>query len=86
MRDCIYHVRMLTEPEAIVADLESRAKLAGLTMATVCSRAGVAQSTITRWKAKTYEPTTRKLRKLLAVLDAAEVRSPTSGFRGEAQA
>ena len=63
---------MITDPIAIVENLKDRAQRAGVSMATVCKRAGVAQSTFTRWKAGTYEPTMRKLRRMQDVLTEAE--------------
>lgn len=46
------------------SDIEARAGLAGISMAEVCRRAGVAQSTFTRWKAGKTEPTLDIYRKL----------------------
>jgi transcriptional regulator with XRE-family HTH domain len=38
-------------------EIETAAREAGLSMAEVCRRAGIAQSTFTRWKRGTTEPT-----------------------------
>ncbi len=56
----------------IVGALEQRAKLVGLSMATVCRRAKVAQSTVSRWKAGDFEPRLKVLGRIDAVLTAAE--------------
>jgi transcriptional regulator with XRE-family HTH domain len=45
-------------------DIERLAKLAGLTLKEVCSRAGIAQSTFSRWKAGATEPTLDVYRRL----------------------
>jgi transcriptional regulator with XRE-family HTH domain len=48
--------------------IEALAAQAGLSMAEVCRRAGVAQSTFTRWKAGKTEPTLDVYRKLCAAV------------------
>jgi transcriptional regulator with XRE-family HTH domain len=55
-------------------DVEDMAKKAGMTMAEVCRRAGVAKSTFTRWKNGSTEPTLdvyRRLRDAAASVAAA---------------
>ena len=59
-------------PSDLVARLEARARAVNLSMAAVCSRAKVAQSTITRWKAGKFEPRLRVLAKLDRVLSDEE--------------
>jgi transcriptional regulator with XRE-family HTH domain len=44
-------------PISTPSDIEAAAKKAGLSMAEVCRRAGVAQSTFNRWKNGTTQPT-----------------------------
>jgi transcriptional regulator with XRE-family HTH domain len=54
------------------SEIEAEAAAAGLSMAEVCRRAGVAQSTFTRWKSGKTEPTLDVYRKLR---DAASLSS-----------
>lgn len=56
----------------MIDDLAERAKAAGLTMAGVCDKAGVAQSTPSRWRAGTSGMTFTAFKKLEAVVAAAE--------------
>jgi transcriptional regulator with XRE-family HTH domain len=49
-------------------DIEALAWRAGLSMAEVCRRAGIAQSTFTRWKAGRTEPTLDAYRRLFEVV------------------
>lgn len=56
----------------IVGALEKRAKAVGLSMAAVCRRANVAQSTVTRWKQGTFDPRVKILARIEAVLIEAE--------------
>ena len=56
----------------IVAELVDRAKRAGLTMSEVCRRAGVAETTPSRWKSGIFEPRFRTVAKMTAVIDEAE--------------
>lgn len=49
-------------------DIEAEASAAGLSMAEVCRRAGIAQSTFARWKAGKTEPTLDVCRKLRDVV------------------
>ena len=58
----------LLSPSAI----EVLAAQAGLSMAEVCRRAGIAQSTFTRWKAGRTEPTLDVYRKLCAAIPAID--------------
>jgi transcriptional regulator with XRE-family HTH domain len=58
------HMPALLSPTAI----EALAAQANLSMAEVCRRAGVSQSTFTRWKAGKTEPTLDVYRKLCAAI------------------
>lgn len=60
----------LLTPEQI----EERARMAGMSLAEVCRRANIAQSTFTRWKAGVSEPRLAIYRRLLL---ATERRRPT---------
>lgn len=63
---CEYEVM---EDVCTPADIEVLARQSSLSMAEVCRRAGVAQSTFTRWKAGKTEPTLDAYRRLrLAVV------------------
>lgn len=62
----------------LVARLEARARAVNLSMAAVCSRAKVAQSTITRWKSGQFEPRLRVLAKLDRVLSDEEQHAASS--------
>lgn len=42
--------------EAIIADIENRARAAGASMATICKRAGVHPTTFSRWKRSPRNP------------------------------
>lgn len=55
--------------------LEDRARTAGLSMAEVCRRAGIAQSTFSRWKSGTTEPTLDVYRRLCEAVEAPRSRS-----------
>ena len=52
--------------------LDSRAKAAGLSMAEICRRAGIAQSTPARWRNGTFLPTIRTITKIDGILEEAE--------------
>jgi transcriptional regulator with XRE-family HTH domain len=59
------------------AEIEALAGQAGFSMAEVCRRAGISQSTFTRWKAGRTEPTLDVYRKLhQAVSPALASRDP----------
>jgi predicted transcriptional regulator len=62
LHDCIYGRRMddLLTP----ADIERLAREAGISLADACRRAGIAQSTFSRWKAGKTEPTLGVYRRL----------------------
>jgi transcriptional regulator with XRE-family HTH domain len=60
------------EQVEMIDGLADRAKRAGLTMAKVCERAGVAQSTPSRWRAGTSGMTLAAFRKLERVVEQAE--------------
>lgn len=49
-------------------DVEAKAKDAGLSIADVCKRAGIAQSTFSRWKAGRTSPTLTIYQRIEAVL------------------
>lgn len=53
-------------------DVERLATAAGLTLKEVCSRAGIAQSTFSRWKAGKTEPTLDVYRRIRDALAPAE--------------
>lgn len=55
------------------ADIERLAAEAGLTLKEVCARAGIAQSTFSRWKAGKTEPTLDVYRR---IRDAIRPTSP----------
>lgn len=42
--------------EAIIADIEDRARASGVSIATVCKRAGVHPTTFSRWKKSQRNP------------------------------
>jgi len=52
--------------------IEDRAKTIGLSIAEICRRAGIANSTFKRWKSGQTEPQFRVYRKLLSALENAE--------------
>jgi transcriptional regulator with XRE-family HTH domain len=58
------------------AEIEALAGSAGLSMAEVCRRAGLAQSTFTRWKSGKTEPTLDAYRKLIQVVVPSGTTSP----------
>lgn len=60
------------DPIQIVNALVTRAKRVGLSMATVCSRAEVAESTVSRWKKGDFEPRLKVLAKLDKVISEEE--------------
>lgn len=49
-------------------DVEAKAKVAGLSIADVCKRAGIAQSTFSRWKAGKTAPTLTIYQRIEAAL------------------
>lgn len=60
---------MTTLPAA--SDIELMAHRAGMTMADVCRRAGVAPSTFSRWKCGSTSPTLEIVRRLMDATHAA---------------
>lgn len=58
----------------IVEQIEKRAKEAGLSIAEVCRKASVANSTFTRWKSGDTNPNYAKLVAIQGVLEQAEAR------------
>jgi transcriptional regulator with XRE-family HTH domain len=52
-------------------EIEAKAKAAGLSIAEVCRRARVAQSTFTRWKAGETSPTLRVYERLCEAVEPA---------------
>lgn len=65
------------DQQEIIADLEARAKAAGLTIAEACSRAGLHPTTVSRWKLSERNPrpvgaTLASIGKLRGVIEAAE--------------
>ena len=63
-------------------EIEACARAGGLTMAQVCKRANVAQSTFSRWKAGSTEPTIGVYRR---IVDAARGHETRSGAARETQ-
>lgn len=58
------------DQQQIIADLEARARQAGVSMSELCSRAGVHPTTVSRWKqADKFPLTFRTLDKLRNALD-----------------
>lgn len=65
------------DQQQIIADIEARAKAAGLTIAEACARAELHPTTFSRWKASERNPspvnaTLGSINRLRAVVDAAE--------------
>lgn len=68
------------DQQAIIADLEARAKTVGLPMSEVCQRAKLHPTTFSRWKQSEKNPspigaTIRSLAALDEVLKAAEAEA-----------
>ena len=63
------------------SDVEEQARGAGLTIADVCHRAGIAASTFTRWKNGTTKPTLEVYERIRDVVVAApkSQMTPKSG-------
>ena len=55
----------MTDETFSASEIETRAKLAGLSVAQMCAQAGVAHSTFTRWRAGHTEPTLTVYRRLV---------------------
>lgn len=64
-------------------DIETLAWKAGLSMAEVCRRAGIAQSTFTRWKAGKTEPTLDAYRRLYQAVKPDTQAQPAAEAAGE---
>lgn len=65
------------DQQQIIADLETRARAAGLTMGEACSRAELHPTTFSRWKQSERNPNPvganlASINKLRAVVEAAE--------------
>lgn len=58
------------DAQAMAADLETRAKAAGLNITKVCEQANVARSTFTRWKRGDTAPNLATYNKLVEIIDA----------------
>ena len=54
------------------ADIEAKARSAGLTIAEVCRRAEIAQSTFWRWKHGATQPSIGVYGRLCSVIQSAE--------------
>lgn len=67
-----YYVDFMTEKVLTAKDFESRAKEVGLSIAELCRRAKVAQSSFHRWKTGDYGISIGTYSNLLDVLLAAE--------------
>ncbi len=61
----------------MVEDIEAQARARCLSINEVCREAGVARSTVTRWKSGDHEPNIRTLQKI------SEVLKPAGGPRAE---
>jgi predicted transcriptional regulator len=59
------------------ADIESRAKAAGVTIGALCKTASVDRSTFTRWKQGTSDPKLSVYTRFLAAVEALPI--PKSG-------
>jgi predicted transcriptional regulator len=59
---------LLTETRPAVEFVEMVSR-SGIPMADVCRKAGVAQSTPSRWKGEGWEPKTRTLRKMIEAFE-----------------
>lgn len=60
------------------AEVERLAGEAGLSMAEVCRRAGIAQSTFTRWKAGRTEPSIGVYRRIVQAMEAPATPDPSA--------
>lgn len=68
------------DQQQIIADIETRARRAGLTIAAVCARAGVHPTTFSRWKQTERNPepigaTLKTLDKLNGAIDELEAQA-----------
>lgn len=73
-------MHMSMDQEAIVADIEHRAFLAGVSIAAVCGEAGINPTTFSRWKKTDRNPvpisaTLRSIRKIHDALSHFEARA-----------
>lgn len=77
------------DQEAIIADIERRARMAGVSIRTLCREANVHPTTFSRWKKSERNPepngytfkTVKKLDDALAKLSAAQRRSDRRAVR-----
>jgi transcriptional regulator with XRE-family HTH domain len=68
-----YNLSIMEQQHAIIA-LGERAKSLGLSMSEVCKRAGIAESTASRWRRGLIGGTLAKYSALAAVVDAEEAK------------
>lgn len=62
----------MTEPTCTAAEMEAKARAAGLSMNETCRRAGLHRSLFTKWKAGTKGLTLDSYDRLMAVIRDAE--------------
>jgi transcriptional regulator with XRE-family HTH domain len=79
------------DQQAIIAEIEERAKKLGLSISEVCRRAGVHPTTFSRWKLSELNPdpvgaTIKSLRALTDVLDGEEGKGPEADEPAQAAA
>jgi len=74
---------MSTDP---VEALFERAKKHGIAMSRICDRAGVAESTPSRWRSGSNGPSWTKLKELNAALDALLAEDVARDSAAEAEA
>ncbi|WP_422057736.1 hypothetical protein [Sphingomonas sp.] len=77
------------DQQQIIADLETRARAAGLTMGEACSRAELHPTTFSRWKQSERNPNPvganlTSINKLKAVVEAAEEAAAAAPSSAEA--
>lgn len=68
------------DQESIIADIEARAWSLGISINSLCKRAGVHPTTFSRWKKSERNPepigvTLKTVRKLYSALDAIEAQA-----------
>lgn len=70
MRMVAYHAHMDTL--TLIREAEERARSAGLSIAELCRRAGIFQSTWTRWKSGATQPNFKSWNAVIRALEDAE--------------
>lgn len=71
MRTCAYY-RYMNVISLNISNIEQRAKALDLTIAALCKKARVSNSTYTRWKAKKTSPNFETFSRLLKILERLE--------------